>query len=297
LIIRTIGKTETQKISERNASSTAFGTLYMRAVHQLLDAHPLILDDAAALTLVGQDTMRQIKKNHKHHRTLEARALCAHVVLRSRFTEDRLAEAMGRGITQYVILGAGFDTFAFRQPEWVRNLKIFEVDQPATQYQKRARLADAGMAIPSNLHFAEIDFEKESLREGLSRHGVSMSEPTFFSWLGVTMYLQEEAIDAVLRTLVQFPSKSEVVFTFSQPLDLLSGVESRFHALLSRVVANSGEPFISFFTPAVMEKKLCDTGFKDVAFLSNEEAGKRYLSNRPQDLYIPKRSAIAWAIL
>ncbi len=119
-------------MSDRNASSTALGTLYMRAVHQLLDAQSLILDDPAALTLLGEDTIRQIKKNQKHHRTLEARALRTHVVLRSRFTEDRLAEAVDRGIMQYVILGAGFDTFAFRQPLWAWNLKIFEIDQPAT---------------------------------------------------------------------------------------------------------------------------------------------------------------------
>ncbi len=284
-------------MAERSASGTAFGTLYMRAVHQLLDAKPLILDDPAALTLVGEDTVRQIKKNPKHHRTLEARALRTHVVLRSRFAEDRLAGAVGRGIAQYVILGAGFDTFAFRQPEWARNLKIFEVDQPATQAQKRARLADAGMAIPSNLRFAEIDFERESLYDGLCRHSVSMSEPAFFSWLGVTMYLQEEAIDAVLRTVAGFKEQSEIVFTFTQPPDLLSGVESKFHSSLSKVVTNSGEPFVSFFTPAAIEKKLRDTGFKNIAVLSNEEAGKRYFNNRPQDLYIPKRSAIAYAMV
>jgi len=269
----------------------------MRAVHQLLDAHPLILDDPAALALLGKETVRQIKKNHKHHRTIEARALRTHIVLRSRFTEDRLAEAVGRGVGQYVILGAGFDTFAFRQPVWAENLKIFEVDQPASQTQKRARLVDAGMTIPSNLQFVEIDFERESLHDGLSRHGVSMTEPTFFSWLGVTMYLQQSAIDAVLRTVAGFREKSEIVFTFAQPPDLLSGVEGKFHSSLSKVVTNSGEPFVSFFTPALIEKKLRDIGFKNIAILSNEEAGKRYFSNRPQDLYIPKRSAIAYAML
>jgi methyltransferase (TIGR00027 family) len=284
-------------MSDRNASSTAFGTLYMRAVHQLLDAQPLILDDPAALTLLGEDATRQIKKSHKHHRTLEARALRAHVILRSRFTEDRLAEAVERGIVQYVILGAGFDTFAFRLPVWARNLEIFEIDQPATQARKRARLVDAGMAIPSNLRFADIDFERESLRDGLIRNDVSMTRPTFFSWLGVTMYLQEEAIDAVLRTVAEFPAQSEIVFTFTQPPDLLSGAESKFHSSLSKVVTDAGEPFVSYFTPAVIKKKLSDAGFKNIAFLSNEEAEKRYFRMRPPDLYISKRSTIAYAIL
>lgn len=284
-------------MSDRNASSTAFATLYMRAVHQLLDAQPLVLEDPAAITLLGEEAARQIRKNPTHHSTLGARALRTHVVLRSRFTEDCLAHAVERGITQYVILGAGFDTFAFRQPPWARNLRIFEVDQPATQAQKRTRLEDAGMAIPSNLHFAEIDFESESLRDGLIRHGVSMNVPTFFSWLGVTMYLQEEAIDAVLRTVAGFPGQSEIVLTFTQPPDLLSGTESNFHSLLAKAVHKSGEPFVSYFTCAAIEEKLRNVGFKKIAFLSDEEADQRYFRHRPRDLYISKRSAIACARL
>ena len=282
---------------ERKASGTAFGTLFIRAVHQLLDAQPLVLDDPAALTLLGEDHAREIKKNHKHHRTPAARAFRTHVVLRSRFAEDRLAEAVDRGITQYIILGAGFDTFAFRQPAWAGKLKIFEVDQPATQAQKISRLADANMAIPPNLRFADIDFEHESLLDGLIRHNVSLAEPTFFSWLGVTMYLQEEAIDTILRTVAGLPAPSEIVFTFTQPPDLLSGAESKFHSSLSQIVTNSGEPFVSFFTPAAIERKLRDTGFKKVAFLSNEEAEERYFRRRPQDLILSKRSAIASAML
>ncbi|HUN56013.1 MAG TPA: class I SAM-dependent methyltransferase [Smithella sp.] len=284
-------------MSDRSASSTALGTLYMRAAHQLLDARPLILDDPAALTLLGEDAVRQIKESHEHHRTLEARALRAHVVLRSRFTEDRLAGAVGRGIAQYIILGAGFDTFAYRQPPWARNLKIFEIDQSATQAQKRARLSAAGMANLPNLRFADIDFERESLHDGLIRHGISMTVPTFFSWLGVTMYIQEEAINTVLRTVAGFPVQSEIVFTFTQPPDLLSGMERNFHSSLSRIVTRAGEPFVSYFMPEAIESKLRDAGFKNIAFLSNEEAEKRYFSGRLPDLYISKRSAIAYAML
>lgn len=284
-------------MSDRNASNTAFGTLFMRGVHQLLDARPLILDDPSALTLLGEDACNQIKNSRDHHQTLEARALRTHVVLRSRFAEDRLTEAASRGITQYVILGAGFDTFAYRQPLWAKMLKIFEVDQPATQTQKRLRLEQAGMALPPNLSFAGIDFEHESLRDGLLRNGVSLAEPSFFSWLGVTMYLKEDAIDAVLRTIAQFPSTSEIAFTFTHPPDSLSGKESSFHSSLSKVVTDAGEPFVSFFTPTAIETKLHKIGFKTTMFLSNEEAEERYFRQRPKDLYIPKRSAIAYATL
>ena len=284
-------------MSNRNASNTAYGTLFMRGVHQLLDAKPLILDDPAALTLLGDDAVCQIKNTRDHHQVLEARALRTHIVLRSRFSEDRLAEAVGRGITQYVILGAGFDTFAYRQPVWAKALKIFEVDHPATQAQKQLRLQQANMSLPPNLSFADIDFEHESLYDGLLRNRISFTEPSFFSWLGVTMYLKENAIDAVLRTIAQFPAKSEITFTFSQPQDTLSAHESSFHASLSKIVSGAGEPFVSFFTPAAIKIKLHQAGFKTIAFLSKEEAEERYFRQRPADLYVPRRSTIAYATL
>jgi methyltransferase (TIGR00027 family) len=284
-------------MSDRNASNTALGTLFMRGVHQLLDAKPLILDDPTALTLLGEDAVRQINNSRDHHQTLEARALRIHVVLRSRFTEDRLAEAVGRGITQYVILGAGFDTFAYRQPVWAKALQIFEVDHPATQVQKQLRLERANIALPLNLSFAGIDFEHESLHDGLLKNGVSPTEPSFFSWLGVTMYLKEDAIDAVLRTIAQFPPESEIAFTFIQPPDSLSRLERNFHFSLSEIASRAGEPFVSYFTPAAIEEKLRQAGFKTVAFLSNEEAEKRYFHQRPNDLHIPRRSGILYATL
>jgi methyltransferase (TIGR00027 family) len=284
-------------MSDRNASNTALGTLFMRGVHQLLDAKPLILDDPATLTLLGEDACRQIKNTGDHHRTLEARALRTHVILRSRFAEDRLAESVARGITQYVILGAGFDTFAYRQPLWATALKIFEVDQPATQAQKKLRLKQAGIELPPNLTFVDIDFEHEPLCDGLLRSGVSFAETSFFSWLGVTMYLKEDAIDVVLRTIAQFPLESEIAFTFAQPPDSLSGTETSFHASLSKVVSGLGEPFVSFFTPTAIETKLRKIGFKTIAFLSHEEAEKRYFRQRPKDLHIPKRTVISYATL
>ncbi len=284
-------------MTDRNASNTAFGTLFLRGVHQLLDARPLILDDPSSLDLLGPDVVRQIRESAEHHRTLQSQALRAHIVLRSRFAEDCLQDAAGRGIAQYVILGAGFDTFAFRQPAWAELLKIFEVDQPASQAWKKSRIEDADLSVAANLTFAGIDFEHESLREGLLRNGISFAEPTFFSWLGVTMYLREDATDAVLATIAQFPAGSEVVFTFTQPPESLDSRESHFHELLSKVVSGAGEPFVSYFTPEQIEAKLIGAGFKTIAFLSGEEADERYFRPRPRDLYTPRRSAIVRAAL
>jgi methyltransferase (TIGR00027 family) len=276
-------------MSERNPSRTALGTAYMRAAHQLLDASPRILEDSLAVTLLGPIAAQRINETAKDYCTPGRRALRAHVVLRSRFTEDRLAAARQRGVTQYVILGAGFDTFALRQPAWARELRILEVDHEATQVLKRARMAAEGLAMPENAHFATIDFEHESLREGLQRHSIKLDELTFFSWLGVTMYLNETAIDAVLQSVAAFPAGSEVVLTFAPPPN---GAPSLF----DQRAASLGEPWISYFEPEMLDAKLRGAGFSAVEFLSSSEAQARYFRRRPQDFPVPARTNIVSAV-
>ncbi|MET0535340.1 MAG: class I SAM-dependent methyltransferase, partial [Steroidobacter sp.] len=237
------------------ASQTALGVAYLRAAHQVLDGEPRLLEDPVAVPLLGPDAWNRIQTNADAYRGPVAQTLRAHVVLRSRFAEDRLAEAMTRGITQYIVLGAGLDTFAFRQPAWAQPLRILEVDHPQTQLLKRQLMDAADLPTPSNVSYVYIDFERESLHESLLAHDVALDQPTFFSWLGVTMYLQEPAIDAVLRFVAGFPSGSEVVLTFSQPperSDVTGRIASRTAAL--------HEPMVSFFTPAAVEIKLRRAG-------------------------------------
>ena len=267
------------------ASRTALGTACMRAAHQLLDAPPRILEDPVALKLLGPAAARRITEGVDGYQTPERRGLRAHVVLRSRYAEDRLAAAVRRGVTQYVILGAGFDTFALRQPEWAGPLRIVEVDHAGTQGTKIAMLAAAGLAMPANAGFAGIDLERESLRDGLRRHQFPLSEPTFFSWLGVTMYLNEGAIDAVLKSVAAFPAGSEIVLTFAQP-------PGDSPSPFQRRAASVGEPWVSYFTPAALEAKLRGAGFGRVEFLAPEEAEARYFRPRPPDLPVPRRTSI-----
>jgi methyltransferase (TIGR00027 family) len=276
-------------MSDHKASHTALGTAYMRAAHQLFETQPRILEDPVAVSLLGPTALQRIQDTADHYQTPERLALRAHVVLRSRFAEDRLAAAVLRGITQYVILGAGFDTFALRQPPWARALKILEIDHPGTQAMKRSHLAAAGLSMPENTDFAKIDFERESLRDGLLRYHVSMEEPTFFSWLGVTMYLREAAIDAVLHSVAQFPTGSEIVLTFAPPGDSPSPLAER--------AASLGEPWVSYFEPDALEAKLRGAGFSEVEFLSPAEAEARYFLQRPADLPIPRRTNILCAVL
>lgn len=275
---------------DRDASRTALATAYLRAAHQVLDASPRVLEDPVAVPLLGSTAVQQIQESIARLQAPEARALRAHVVLRSRFAEDRLAAAVRRGVAQYVVLGAGFDTFALRQPLWARGLRIFEVDHSGTQSVKRDALAAAGIALPENLVFASVDFDRESLVDGLVRHHASLAQPTFFSWLGVTMYLTEDAIDAVLRSVARFPTGSEIVLTFARPRgDAPSSLEERAIAV--------GEPWLSFFEPDALDLKLRRAGFREVTFLSPHEAEARYFRHRPRDLPSPHHANIVSAIL
>lgn len=280
----------------RGASKTALATAYIRAAHQIIDHKPCILEDPLALQILGDGARQRIEDNREKYQGREALSLRSHVVIRSRFAEDRLAEAISRGVTQYVLLGAGFDTFAYRQPAWASGLRIVEIDHPLSQQAKRERLAKAGIEIPPNVELADIDFEHETLDEGFKRHGVSILEPTYFSWLGVTVYLTEDAVEDVFRELARFPVGSEVVFTFSQPREptLLSKLGLHTPSL-ANVAAKAGEPWLTFYECQTLEMILRDVGFTDVYFLTPAESGRLYMDCRSGDLPVPKRTSIASA--
>jgi methyltransferase (TIGR00027 family) len=276
-------------MADNKASFTALATAYMRAAHQLLEAKPLLFDDPVALPLLGPEALKNIQDTVKHYQTPEIIALRTRIILRSRFTEDRLASAFSRGIRQYIVLGAGFDTFALRQPSWAKELKIVEVDHAGTQSLKRSYIDAARLTIPENVSFADINFEDESLHEGLRRYNVSMDKPAFFSWLGVMMYLKEDAIDAVLHSVAMFPAGSEIVLTFVRP-------QGESPSIIAQSVTNLGEPWLSHFEPDEIEEKLYSAGFSKVEFLTPAEAGTRYFRSRPRDLPVPEQTNILSAI-
>jgi methyltransferase (TIGR00027 family) len=283
-------------MTSREPSRTAMTAAYMRAAHQILDSKPLILEDLLALQLLGKDSTQSISEAAEHYQTPLARALRSHIVLRSRYAEDQLLTAVQRGISQYVIVGAGFDTFSMRQPKWAKDLMIVEVDHPGTQAIKHARIVDAGLSIPENVQFADIDFESETLDEGLRRNGISTAQLTFFSWLGVTMYLTEVAIDKTLKSMANFPLGSQTVLTFSQPPIHNSQISLDVAARLADHVESIGEPFLSRFEPAVIKSKLLSAGFTHVELLSPDEAYAKYFLNGHQDLPPPKRVGFASAV-
>src|SRR5262245_36371831 len=195
-------------------SRTAMRVAARRAAHQLLD-HPRVLEDPIALPIIGPEAAAKVRSEPLPYRGRPGRSLRAFLVARSRFAEDELARAVARGTRQYVILGAGLDTFAYRNPHENAGLRVFEVDFPATQAWKRRKLTAASIAIPPSLTFAPVDFERQTLAAGLAVAGFDASGPAFFSWLGVSMYLSAEAIDSTLQFVASLPPGGGIVFDYA----------------------------------------------------------------------------------
>ena len=271
---------------DREASKTALGVAFIRAAHQILDTPPLLFEDPVALPLLGKDAEAVIRSGLARHLSPYGRGLRSHVCLRSRFAEDQLAQVAA---DRYVVVGAGFDTFALRQPEWAKSVRILEIDHPATQALKRERIAKAGLAVPENLAFAAADFTRETLADILGREGIGAGERVFFSWLGVTMYLPEAAIDASLAAMAGVSEHASVCLTFKQADD------GPGDAAMSVFVAALGEAFVSTFTPAAMAAKLTAYGFSTLSFLDPARARAEYFTPPRGTLPAPRRSGIVWA--
>lgn len=278
------------------ASRTALATAWQRAAHQVLDGQARLLEDPFALRLLGPAAQAQIEAAAERFNTAQARTLRSHVVLRSRYAEDRLRLAHARGVRQYVLVGAGMDTFALRQPKDFGLDRVIEIDHPETQREKLGRMAAAGFAPPANVSYASIDFEAETLYDGLRRIGVAHDRPTFFSWLGVAMYLSGPAIEATLRSIASFSKTSELVLTYLQSPEGLTQASREAAGELASHVAEVGEPFVSYFSPAEIDTLLSGTGFREVRSLTPEEARQRYYLQGTH-LPPPRRASIAFAIV
>jgi methyltransferase (TIGR00027 family) len=231
-------------MEKKGRSASAEAVSLQQSLHQLLDAAPKILDDPIAprLTDPASDTSKAMIALVESATRAVKSPFRAIFIMRSRYTEDCLAEALTRGVHQYVILGAGLDTFAYRQPSWARSLRIYEIDHPASQEWKRERLEVAKVKIPENLTFAPVDFEITSLREGLTTVGFDFRTPSFFSLLGVTQYLTIEATESIFELVHSLPQGTEIVFEFIVPGDLIPPNEANVFATLASIAAERGEP-------------------------------------------------------
>ena len=264
-------------------SRSALMVAMLRAAHQLLDT-PKVFDDPLALRILGAEHEAQVRTDPEKFNTGFSRVLRTAMVVRSRLAEDELARAMQYGVAQYVILGAGLDTFAYRYGNSEPALRIFEVDHPSTQTWKRALLQQSALAVPTSLTFVPVDFEHATLAEALHNAGCRTDLPVFFSWLGVTLYLTREAIFETLQFVATLPKGSAIVFDYSVAPALLSPMERLGMAHFAKQCAAQGEPWKSTFEPAQLADELRRLGFAELEDLGAAELQMRYLADRQDGL-------------
>ena len=249
-------------------SRTALGAAAYRAIHQTLEGGVIFRDPFAARILDdetrgGLDDMAS---------DLSLRPMRLMIAARSRFSEETLAACVARGVRQVVVLGAGLDTFSLRNPH--AGIRVFEVDYPATQAWKRERLEQAGLAVPDTLTFAPVDFERQSLADGLAAAGFRADRSAFFQWLGVVPYLTREAISQTLDFIAAVP-ESEVVFDYGEPFENYAEERRANVMAVAERAAARGEPWLSQFDPAEMSDLLRKAGFGVI-----EDLGMAALSER-----------------
>ena len=275
---------------EVNPSRTALRVALRRAAHQLHDAKPLVFPDPLAIPILGKDYLDEINRTPDSAKRPFSAALRAFMVVRARLAEDTLAAALQTHATQqYLVLGAGLDTFACRNPH--PTLRVFEVDHPATQAWKKKLLTAANLTPPDTAHFVAVDFEKDSLRARLKSAGFDETLPTVTAWLGVVPYLTPDAFRATLRLLARFAPGSEVVFDYTQPREALPPREQLMHDSLSARVALAGEPFQLFFTPEQLAEELDWLGLRVVEDLDTTALSARYLAGRKDGLFLRGKAA------
>ncbi len=285
-------------MEEGRPSSTAVAAAMMHAAHLLWDDELKILKDELALGLsdIGDEatlraTLDAMLTEMQQDSTPEfAQAVFRHframAVLRSRYVEDELAQALSRRVTQYVILGAGFDSFAYRRRDLAGVVQVFEVDHPVSQQGKLDRLQALQVELPPNLRFVALDFEKHALVDGLRAGGYRMEEPAFFSWLGVTQYLTEAAVYRTLQEVASLAVGTEIVFMYVVPAAMLDDENQRLLTVSTSSSAARGEPWLSFFEPARLAARVKELGFAEVWDLGPEEANARYFAGRNDGLRV-----------
>jgi methyltransferase (TIGR00027 family) len=261
-------------------SRTALRVALRRAAHQLYDAKPLVLNDPIAVAILGERYAEELRRTPIRPDRLFSIALRAFIVARSRYAEDMLRDAVAQGVTQYVLLGAGLDTFAHRNP--YPHLRVFEVDHPATQSWKRDLLAESTLSPPKNLVYAPVDFETQDLPTQLRAAGFDPQASTFFAWLGVVPYLTHGAFRSTIDFIASLSRGSGLVLDYGQPRAALPFREQLAYDSLASRVQLAGEPFQLFFTPSKIATEL--DAFYNLEDLGSPEINARYFDGRADNL-------------
>ena len=251
-----------------------------------------MFEDPLALSIIDPAVAAQLRASPESFDTSRiGKYLRAALAVRSRFAEDELRAAYDSGVRQYVVLGAGFDTFAYRNP--FPDLRVYEVDHPATQSAKRTRLIESEIAIPASMTFVAVDFARMSLAERLAASGFDIQRAAFFSWLGVIPYLERAAIEDTLRYVASLPRGTAIVFDYGIPPSSLSFIGGLVFKRLAKRVAAIGEPWKTFFDPAELRAILLRTGFSAVDDFGPADLNARYFAGRTDGLRIGEMAHIA----
>lgn len=269
----------------------------MRAAHQVVDDEPKIFRDPFAVEISESASGRRIEDVGAELMTPACKLLRSAMVLRSRYAEDELAKAVGWGVRQYVLLGAGLDTYALRQPAQANYLRIFEVDTPGTQHWKASLLERREAGLPRNVTYVGADLEKDDLALSLRRAGFRADAPAFFSWLGVTQYLHEAAVEATLRQIAALPAGSAVAFSFNPPEETLDGADrAEAQAAAARSLA-AGEPWLTRPMVQDLQRCLARFGFRRGRHLAPAEAQEVYFGERSDGLRAPRFEQLIYAFV
>lgn len=267
---------------ERGPEPTAERVALWRALHAEIDAPPHVLEDVIGIKLLSPAADWRRRPDMDPQR---AGAFRASIVARARFIDDLVVDAAARGIAQYVLLGAGLDTFAQRRPDVASQMTVFEVDEPGAQTWKKQRLNDLGFGVPEWLRFVAVDFEKGgSWWEALLAAGFNTDEPAIVACAGVSLYLTRAAIDKMLRRIAALAPGSLFAMTFVLPLELVEPQERPGFEAAIRGADASGTPFISFFAPDEIAAMGQAAGFKEVRVVNGSELTRRYFAERTDGL-------------
>ena len=261
--------------------STAVRTALWRALHVEIDAPPHILEDQVGLQLAAPDPDWRHRPDMNEYATPGVRAS---IVSRARFIEDLVVEQADHGVDQYVLLGAGLDTFAQRRPEIASRLTVFEVDQPAPQEWKRRRLVELGFGVPERLRLVPVDFETTSWWEGLLANGFDAGRQAVVASLGVSMYLTREATAATLRQAAALAPGSTLAMTFMLPVDLVPPEEQEIHRATDAAARAAGTPFISYYAPEEIVAVAREAGFATARHVTADDYRLRYFADRSDGL-------------
>jgi len=270
-----------QKSYIQGPEHTAVRVALWRALHVEVDEPPHVLKDQVGSQIVGEENWRA-----RPDMALDfSKPMRASIVGRARFIEDLVLQKVQEGVTQYVILGAGLDTFAQRHTELSSQLEIFEVDQPGPQAWKQKRLMDLNLAQPKHLHFVPVDFEAgQSWLEQLIANGFKKDKSAVFVSTGVSMYLTQEANQATFSQIAKLASGSTFAMTFMLALDYLLAQERSIMEFVMKKAAESGTPFLSLYAPDEILKMAQTAGFKAAQYISADDIYVKYFSNRTDGL-------------